>query len=425
MVAPDFADALAACIPGFAASADHERVTLILADTLCSALAAEALAAVEDNILTRAAGLASAAGPVTAWGTGVKGALEAIALRNGVATRHLDYNDTYTGKVIVHPSDMIATLVGLAEARQIDWPRLIEAVAVAYETLCLLADQSQTRRNGFDPATLIPLAVAAGAGHLLGLQAGVIADAIRLAALDASVLRCIRLGKIADWRAVAAARNAVKALLAVSMAEAGTQGPPGTFESEDGFFAHISGPLAVDVVPAPRFGQVLTKRFPAQIFIQSYLDLAEAIHGELKGSAADIVGVTIATNAEAVRMVGPRPAHATLNRETADHSAAFCVASMLVTGRFGPDDLDHHLANETILATAGQTTMEILPEGTPRHAAVVTARLSDGRVIERRREAPEPPSRQRLAYKLDTLWPRERKRDWAWTLPGEAPAFPG
>ena len=175
-----------------------------------------------------------AGGPVSLWSGAGRGSLEAAALRNGVATRYLDFNDTYIGRIIVHPSDMIAALVALAEARQAGWPRLIEAVSVAYDILCLMADQSETRKNGFDPATFVPIAVAAGGAWLIGLDPTKTGNALRLAALDAGVLRCIRLGRIADWRAVAAARNAVKGLFAIEMAALGTEGPPGTFEADCG-----------------------------------------------------------------------------------------------------------------------------------------------------------------------------------------------
>jgi 2-methylcitrate dehydratase PrpD len=322
---------------------------------------------------------------------------------------------------------MIAALVALAEARQAGWPRLIEAVSVAYDILCLMADQSETRKNGFDPATLVPIAVAAGGAWLIGLDPTKTGNALRLAALDAGVLRCIRLGKIADWRAVAAARNAVKGLFAIEMAALGTEGPPGTFEADDGFFAHISGGLGLDEQPASRVGKAITKSYPAQIFIQPMLDLAAELHAELGARGRDITNVVVGTNSEAIRMIGPRPGHHTLNRETADHSAGFCTAAMLLTGRFGPNDLDDHLRSSAVLALAEKVTLAVedgsdFPRKLP---ASVTVTLADGTQLSRRYDAPRPPDAASLRRKLDGLWPADRPRDWAWELPGERPAFPG
>lgn len=428
IVAPDFAAAIAERVPALAALADPARICLLLADTLCSALAAEAVSAGTGNVVSRS-GLAAfaAGGSANLWSGAGRGSLEAAALRNGVAVRYLDFNDTYVGRIIVHPSDMVAALVALAEVQQAGWRRLIEAVSVAYDVLCLMADQSETRKNGFDPATLVPIAVAAGGAWLIGLDAAKTSNALRLAALDAGVLRCIRLGKIADWRAVAAARNAVKGLFAIEMAALGTEGPPGTFEADDGFFAHVSGVLGLDEKPVSRVGKALTKSYPAQIFIQPMLDLAADLHAKLAWRGPEVASVVIGTNSEAIRMIGPRPGNHKLNRETADHSAAFCTAAMLLTGRFGPGDLDGHLRDSAVLALARKIALTVeegsdFPNKLPTSIRVT---LADGTQTSRRYDAPRPPDVTSLRRKLDALWPADRARDWAWELPGERPVFPG
>ena len=80
-----------------------------------------------------------------------------------MAARYLDYNDTYVGRAVTHPSDMVPALVALAEERGIGWDRLIDSMTVGYEVMCRLADHAQLSSRGFDGSTLTPLGAAAGA----------------------------------------------------------------------------------------------------------------------------------------------------------------------------------------------------------------------------------------------------------------------
>jgi 2-methylcitrate dehydratase PrpD len=158
--AGDFAAELAAALPALARLTDRDAALLRLADTAACAIAAETLAdashgtTAEGTIahIRRHAG--HSVGPATIWATGERASVDVAALRNAVAQRYLDYNDTYIGRAVTHPSDMIAALVALAEERNLGWDRLIAAVTVAYEVLCRLADQVQLGDHGFDGSTL-------------------------------------------------------------------------------------------------------------------------------------------------------------------------------------------------------------------------------------------------------------------------------
>ncbi|HWG06989.1 MAG TPA: MmgE/PrpD family protein, partial [Beijerinckiaceae bacterium] len=350
-----FAASLVALLPEFAASARTDDVALRLADTLACAMAAESLKRGGENAVGRAARYAAQEGAgkreATVWATGEKIAVDEAAFRNAVSARYLDFNDTYVGRAIIHPSDVIAALVALAESRAIAWSRLTEAVNVAYEVLCRMAEQADLRAHGCDASTLTPLGTVAGCSWLLGLSPRQSANAIKLAALDSATLRCIRIGRISDWKAAASGRGAVKGLFAVRMAELGTEAPATTFEADDGFFAQVSGKLALDCTSPSRLPETLIKRFSVQIFCQSMLSMAQDLARQTAGRTDAIRRVTISTFKRAVEMVGPRSlgGHA-LNRETADHSASFCVAAMLVHGRLGYSDFETFLSDRKVLA---------------------------------------------------------------------------
>src|SRR5262249_56753987 len=60
----------------------------------------------------------SVAGPATIIGTHRRTTPDLAAFANGAATRYLDFNDTYVGRVAVHPSDNIAAALAVAEAER-------------------------------------------------------------------------------------------------------------------------------------------------------------------------------------------------------------------------------------------------------------------------------------------------------------------
>lgn len=111
----DFAAEIAAALRGLAPLNDPDAVVLRLAATVACALGAEALTNASqgtENTITRIRCFVQAgAGPCTIWATGERASLDDAALRNAVAQRYLDYNDTYVGRAVTHPSDMIAARV--------------------------------------------------------------------------------------------------------------------------------------------------------------------------------------------------------------------------------------------------------------------------------------------------------------------------
>ncbi len=426
----DFATALAAALPAFAELNAPGDILLRMADTVACALGAERLGADGENAVTRVARFAetteSADELATVWATGTRLATDAAAFRNAAAARFLDYNDTYVAGAIVHPSDMIPAIVALAESRRIGWSRLVDSVGVAYETLCRLAEQANLRQHGFDGSSLTPLATAAGCAWLVALSPAQAANALRIAALDAAMLRAVRAGRLSDWKALASGRGAVKALFAVRMAEAGSEAPPTAFDGREGLFARVSGPLAVANDGVARLPRTILKRFPSQIFTQPMLALASNLHKQLP---AKPVSVTINCFRMAVDMLGHRLAPGdTLNRETADHSAAFCVAAMLIRGRLGHDDVDGFLVDPEILALTDKVNLVEEPNATAAFPARLeldlTVHCADETTLTAVSRELKSIGPDDLATKLDDLWPVGRARRWPWTCPADASPFP-
>lgn len=430
----DFAAEIAAILPDLAHLTDRDAVALRLADTVACALAAEALAdalPASENTISRIRRFTRVgAGPCTVWATAERASLDDAALRNAVAQRYLDYNDTYVGRTVTHPSDMIAALVALAEERRIGWDRLLQAVTVAYEVLCRLSDQAQLASHGFDGSTLTPIGTAAGAAWLLGLDRPRSAEALCISALDAATLRSVRQGRLSDWKAIASCRGAVKGLFAVRMVEAGCHSPENVFEGKDGFAERVAGPLAIDAGGDARLPRTLLKKYPTQIFIQGLIELAQELRPKLEERTTEVKSIVIALSRQAAEMLGGAKAGpGRINRETADHSAGFAVGAILMTGRLSHADYDALLGDAAVLSLMNNVRLEEDAEATRQYPrsfpARMTATLASGPPITVAQPGPAPMDRASFAHKLDELWPRGRARTWPWPLAGEAPSFPG
>jgi 2-methylcitrate dehydratase len=427
-----FASELVAQFPRFAATTDHDAIVLRLADTLACAMGAESLVDAADNALSRIATFSVQAGgspEATIWATGERRSVDAAAFRNAVSARYLDLNDTFIGSTIVHPSDMIPAIVALAESRAIAWPRVIEAIGVAYETLCRAAEQAKLGSHGLDNSSLTPLATAAGCAWLIDLDAQRAANALKLVVLDSATLRCVRRGHLSEWKAVASPRGTIKALFAIRMAELGTSAPDAAFEDSDGFFSRVSGPLSFAPDDRPRLRDTVLKQYPSQIFTQAMIEMAREINEQRARTA--VVSITIRTFDRAVEMVGgdSKAGGYGLNRETADHSAAFCVAAMLARGKLGYRDFEPYLHDIEVLDLMSRVRVVDIGQAADAYpkaqASELEVELADGSRMSARRTGPPAVDAGMLQAKLDDLWPASRKRDWPWHLSGTAPAFPG
>jgi 2-methylcitrate dehydratase len=421
------AAALAAAAAGFAARTDTGAVALHLLDTLACALGAERLSAAEpggfgavEGIIRLAAELGGQPCRATVWATGERTALPAAALRNGVAARYLDLNDTYVSRAIVHPSDMASVLVAQAEHEGHSWQQLAEALTVGYETAALLADQAALRRAGFEASSLTPVAAAAGCAWLAGLSPRDTANALNIACLDAATLRAVRLGRLSHWKAVASVRGAVKGWFAVRATAAGLRAPDEALDSADGF-TRVTGPVTVDVAGRDAvLHRVLLKKYPVQIFIQRPLALAAQARAELgPGAAGAIEEITVHTFKEAADLVGG-PVRDDLNAETADHSLRFAVAAMLTSGQLGAGDIHRLVADPGVRALAERVRVAESPDYTsafPRRLdARLEVRLRDGTTVTVGPGGlrPDPGALRRKFRGLtgtDTI-------AWPWKLPG-------
>ena len=88
------------------------------------------------------------AGPATIVGTKRRSTPDLASFANCAAFRYLDFNDTYVGRIAVHPSDHIAACFAVAEAERASVQELITAIVIAYEVNCRLVDAFDITTRG-------------------------------------------------------------------------------------------------------------------------------------------------------------------------------------------------------------------------------------------------------------------------------------
>lgn len=337
-------------------------------------------------------------GTVTVWGTEVRADPEAAGFANGVAVRYLDFNDTYLSREPLHPSDAIAALFALAEARGTGAGELLRAIAVAYEVGVSLCDAASLRAHGWDHVAFLAVGVASGAGALLGLPPERIEHAISLALVPHAPMRRTRAGELSMWKGAAAAGAARDAVAAALLAEAGMSGPAAPFEGRFGFIEQLLAGEAFDPGPLERLAalepptRILdthVKAWPVEYHAQSAVEAALALHAEI-ADPSGIESVRIDTFRAGLEIIARDPERwDPSTRETADHSLPYVVCAALQDGEVTPRsfELARIRRPDTLDLLRTRTAVEedpVLtaryPESTPNR---ITVRTADGRTFVR------------------------------------------
>lgn len=174
-------------------------------------------------------------GTARVWGTSITTAPGAAALANGTAAHVLDYDDTcYDG--IVHGSAAVwPAVLACAEACGSPGSRAVEAFIAGVETEYALG-RALPDRMYFDgwwtSGVFGAIGAATGAAKILGLSVAETANAIGLAACQATGMRAL-IGS--DAKPYALGRAARTGVEAAHVARAGLGAPADAFESDRGF----------------------------------------------------------------------------------------------------------------------------------------------------------------------------------------------
>ncbi|MFC5604777.1 MmgE/PrpD family protein [Sporosarcina koreensis] len=333
----------------------------------------------------------------TVIGTDRKAAVDFAAFANGTAIRYLDYNDTYLSVEPLHPSDVIAPLLALAEQRGLSGKRLIAAIAVAYEVGVNFCDSASLKSNGWDHVNYITLATAVGGANLLGFTEEQTEQAIALAIVPHAAMRQTRNGEISMWKAVAAANAARNAVFALQLVECGMKGPYEPIVGTMGLnYQMLNKKLDIEEVfnkfqgVASPSGILKTyvKNWAVEYMTQSAIEAALLLHKQID-SMENVESIHIETFQMAFDILAKdEQKWAPETRETADHSLPFIVIAALEDGHIDIDTFaEKRLKTESTLQRIKDLmTIEVTdemnagyPDGNPNR---ITVKMKDGTTLQ-------------------------------------------
>ncbi len=333
-------------------------------------------------------------GNATIIGTDRRTTADLAAFANCAAFRYLDFNDTYVGRFSVHPSDLIAACLAVAETERRSAQELIAAIAIAYEVNCRLVDACDISTRGWDPTVMSPPAVALATGRLMQLSPAQLTHAVNIAINDHVPMAQTRVQTLSDWKGLSDAEASRNAVFAAMLARGGLTGPSPIFEGRSGFFQQVTGPATLDVAAFGgrtnefRIHQCSLKRYPAVIYTQTAVVAGIEVARDV-GSLDRITAIEIATTRRGYQRTGSeREKWTPETRDTADHSLPYITSRAMFDGDITNETFEPHMFRDPkIRAFMQKITVSEDPALTARQGASaptrVTAILSDGQRITR------------------------------------------
>jgi len=275
----------------------------------------------------------------TVIGTRIRAAPDMAAFANAIASRCVEMNDTYHGPRSHggHPSDVIMSVLAVAEHCRSSGMELITAVVLAYEVYLRISDQLYPQ-TGFDCTALAGIGIAAAAGKLMGLSRAELAHAISMAVVPNNPLNQGRSNHLSMWKASAAGQAGRAGVFAALMAREGMEGPHLPFEGKNGWCRLISKkPFTIAEMGGNgttfKIQETLIKKRACCATSVSTLLAAEKVAPRVKGRIGEIQRVLVETYEFSRLICGVGEHHWNPDsRETADHSIPYGVAAAMIDG---------------------------------------------------------------------------------------------
>jgi len=312
----------------------HRTKQIVLDTVGCALGGAESPPA---KIARAAAAEVTSAIPSTVLVSGQKTSPDLAAFTNGVMIRYLDFNDTYAGSPTCHPSDLLAPVLAVVDAKNGNGRDVILGTVLGYEVLCGLIDAgAKERRHNWDQSTYGVIAAAVVAAKLFGHTKEQMANAISLAIASHISLEQIRRGQISHWKGCALANASRNAVFCAMLAAKGMTGPEEAFEGKAGFFNSTG--IRFEIRPFAdssddyRIMKARLKAFPSGYFSQSAIEAILNLRSQIP-HLNDVKEIRLQTFPAGYEVMGSGEANwQPETRESADHSLPFVMAVVLMEG---------------------------------------------------------------------------------------------
>jgi 2-methylcitrate dehydratase PrpD len=317
----------------------------------------------------------------------------AAALANGALAHAFELDaltrpgaGAHPGATVLPPALAVAQQAGVSATGR----DLIAAFVAGNEVMIRIgrATGHTNEARGFHaPGTTGPFGAAVACGHLLGLDAGKMANALGIAGSLAGGLLEFAKGDGGMVKRLHLGRASEAGVLAASLAAAGFTGPRTVIEGEFGFLrvfctefdeAELTRGLGRDYVTL----STVLKRYPVHATAHAAVRAVRDLQAEHRFSGGDVEAITVTGSRRMVeRHAIAEPADLML----AQYSIPFCVALALHREARDPESYgESALADPQIRALTRR--VRIVPEKGGGHGAMgstVMVVLADGRHLER------------------------------------------
>jgi 2-methylcitrate dehydratase PrpD len=317
----------------------------------------------------------------------------AAALANGALAHAFELDSLTRPGAGAHPGATVLPPV-LAVAQQpgakASGRDLIAAFVAGNEVMIRIgrATGHTNEARGFHaPGTTGPFGAAVGSGHLLGLDADKMANAIGIAGSLAGGLLEFARGDGGMVKRLHLGRASEAGVLAASLAGSGFEGPKTVLEGEFGFLRVFCTEFDETALTRNLGREYVTlstvlKRYPVHATAHAAVRAVRDLQAEHGFAAGDVESIAVTGNKRMVeRHAITEPADLML----AQYSIPFCVALALFREARDPESYDESaLADPQIRALCRR--VRIVTEGGGGHGhmgSTVTLALSDGRRFER------------------------------------------
>jgi 2-methylcitrate dehydratase len=327
----------------------------------------------------------------TVIGLGPGIAPDMAAFANAVMVRTYDWNDGMQAQSGGHPSDMIPALLAAGEITHSSGLDVLIAAALAYELLGGLG--VSVARGHFDQGLFMGAAVALAGGRLLGLDREQLGHAASLALTTALPLGVHRWGALSMTKGASTAFAVRNGLFSALLAREGFTSAPEPVEGYFGLAAAL-GEFEPRLPVLPGGPSVMEmshqKPVPAESQVLGLLGLVPAVRAWTP--VDEIESIDVVMSKRAARHVADAAKFDPQNRETADHSLPFMLASALLDGdisldsyrteRFNDPAIRGLMAKMTVTGSEEFTKIRAAQEGVMRaHPVRVTFRTRSGQVM--------------------------------------------
>jgi 2-methylcitrate dehydratase len=275
-------------------------------------------------------------GPCTVMGYGIKTTYEMAAFSNAAMIRHTDFNAT------PHNNEMFGGVLAVGEALHSSGMQILAAMAICYEVVTAIGNTGQ---GSYDPSgwdsPYHSVGVAMACGKLMGLNQDQLANALSLALVPHMPMYVCHIGTQSMWKGTHSAEQVRNGVWAAMLAREGMTGPCMPFEARDGLIAHI-GPFTSDLrLPTSPDGKLAIetihgngggyKRIATEGNNQNFhQNIAPQILAWTKPE--EIESIDAKFHYFGWQEICDPPKWDPRNRETADHSAPYNIARMLLDG---------------------------------------------------------------------------------------------